>query len=118
MSRIISTLLILAIIIGLPIAGYRQAKYNSIRPVTITITSLPDRSVQYNANGDKNTYANLVYTDKGTFQNTDSWFPYKKDSSDLYGRLHQGGTYTCDVAGWRWPIVSKYPDLIRCQEVQ
>lgn len=104
-----------AILVGAPVALYRHAKYQSIRNVTITVQTLPDRSVQYNANGDKNTYANLVYTDKGTFQNTDSWFPYKQDSSDLYGKLHQGGTYRCEVAGWRIGLLSTYPDLIKCE---
>lgn len=110
-------LLAAAILIGLPVVGYRQAKFHSIRDVTITITMLPDRSMQYNANGDKNTYANLVYTDKGTFSNTDSLFPYKQNSSDLYGQLHKDGTYKCEVAGWRIGLFSQYPDLIKCKEL-
>lgn len=107
-----------AILIGVPVGFYRHARYNSERSVTFTITMLPDRSVQYNSNGDKNTYANLVYTDKGTFSNVDSIFPLKQDSSDLYGKLAKDKTYTCDVAGWRFGMFSNYPDLIRCSEVQ
>lgn len=104
-----------AVLIGIPVVAYRSAKIHSIRDVTITVTMLPDRSMQYDANGDKNTYANLVYTDKGTFTNTDSFFPYKQNSSDLYGQLHKGGTYTCEIAGWRVGLMSWYPDLIKCQ---
>lgn len=99
----------------LPIGIYRHARYSSIRQVTFTITTLPDRSIQYNANGYKNTYANLVYTDKGTFQNTDSIFPWKQNSSDIYGQLQKGTKYTCEVAGWRIGFLSNYPDLIRCR---
>jgi hypothetical protein len=115
MGRIFALLLGLAILVGVPVLGYRHAKLNSIRSITITVNNLPDRSQQYNANGDKNTYANLVYTDKGTFSNVDSYFPLKQDSSDLYGKLHEGGTYRCEVAGWRIGLFSQYPDLIRCE---
>lgn len=112
---LVGIILVAAIVVGIPVGLYRHSKLNSIRPVTITITNLPDRSVQYNANGDKNTYANLVYTDKGTFSNVDSYFPLKQDSSDLYGKLHEGGTYRCEVAGWRIGLFNQYPDLIRCE---
>jgi hypothetical protein len=115
--KFLGFLLILAIIIA-PVALYRNAKYNSERHVKLVVTTLPDRSVQYNANGEKNSYANLVYTDQGTFQNTDSYFPLKRNSSDLYGKLHEKGKYDCVVAGWRLPIFSTYPSLVRCAEIK
>lgn len=115
MSRIITYFLTIAIIIAIPVGLYRHYRLQSIRTVTITVQTLPDRSIQYDAAGNKNKYANLVYTDKGTFENTDSWFPLKRDSSDLYGKLHEGNTYTCEVVGWRVPVANKYPDLIRCE---
>lgn len=117
MGRLFAYLVILAIIVAIPVGFYRQARYNSIRQVTLTVNTLPDRSVQYNANGDKNTYANLVYTDKGTFQNSDSWFPSKHNSSDLYGKLYEKGTFECEIVGWRWPVFNVYPDLIKCEAV-
>jgi hypothetical protein len=57
-----------------PVLIYRHAKYASIRTIAFSITRLPNRDQQYTANGDKNVYANLVYTDRGTFQNNDSTF--------------------------------------------
>lgn len=95
---------------------YRHAKYASQRTVTFTIDRLPDRDQQYNANGGKNTYANLIYTDHGTFENVDSTFPWKQNSSDLYGKLLTGKKWTCDVAGWRIGMFSSYPDLIWCRK--
>lgn len=113
---IFSFVLALAILVGGPVLIYRHLKLNSIREVTITVNTLPDRSVQYNANGDKNKYANLVYTDKGTFSNVDSFFPYKQNSSDIYGSLREGYTYTCEIAGWRFGLVNMYPNIIRCNK--
>jgi len=108
-------LAVLALII-VPFTIYRHARYNSLRTVTFSITRLPDRDQQYNANGNKNTYANLVYTDKGTFENVDSIFPWKQNSSDLYGQLLTGKKWTCEVAGWRAGFLSNYPDLIKCSK--
>lgn len=112
---------IVAVIVVLIIGGvlvYRGARYHSIREVSFSITKLPNRDLQYNANGNKNAYANLVYTDKGTFQNSDSTFPWKQNSSDLYAMLEQGHRYRCEVAGWRLGIFSNYPDLIKCKETK
>lgn len=103
---------VLAVILT-PLLIYRHARYDSIREVTFTITRLPDRDIQYSGNS-SNTYANLVYTDKGTFNNVDSTFPWKKNSSDLYGQLLTGKHWTCEVAGWRAGFLSNYPDLIKC----
>lgn len=110
-------LLTFAILIGLPVIAYRVAKLHTVHNVTFTVTMLPDRNQAYNANGDKNTYANLVYTDHGTFSNVDSYFPYKQNSSDLYGQLHKDGTYTCEVAGWRVGLLNQYVNLIKCKEL-
>ena len=116
MKLLLGILVVVVLVVG-GFFGYRHAKYSSIRNVTFTITNLPNRSMQYNANGNANTYANLVYTTAGTFENKDSWFPYKQNSSDLYGQLQQGKKYTCEVAGWRQGLFSWYPDLIKCKAV-
>lgn len=111
---IVGTILVLGLLAS-PVLVYRHYKYASERTVTFTITRLPNRDMQYNASGHENTYANLVYTDHGTFKNVDSTFPWKRNSSDLYGQLLTGKKWTCDVAGWRNGFFSNYPDLIRCE---
>lgn len=54
----------------------------------------------------------LVYTDQGTFENTDSLFWGKWNSSDLHGELHDGRTYHLDYYGWRVPFLSMYPNIV------
>ena len=58
----------------------------------------------------------LVFTDKGTFQNSDSLLSGKFDSSDVYGRLDEGKTYVVKVAGFRQGILSMYPNIIEVVE--
>lgn len=59
----------------------------------------------------------LVWSEEGeTYKNADSWFVGKFASSDLQGRLDEGTTYTCTVAGMRIPVVSTYRNLLDCEE--
>ena len=109
----LAVIVILALIVT-PFAIYRHAKYASQRQLTFTVTKLPDRNV-YGGSSQSHSYANLVYTNKGTLQNVDSTFPWKRQSSDIYAQLVQGKTYTCTVAGWRNGFFSSYPNIIRCE---
>jgi hypothetical protein len=54
----------------------------------------------------------LVYTDKGVFKNSDSFWFWKYDSSDLYGKLHIGETYTLKIAEWRGHFAYWYRNII------
>lgn len=54
----------------------------------------------------------LIFTDGGTFENTDTLLNGKFDSSDVYGRIDEGKTYTFKVAGFRQGILSMYPNII------
>lgn len=56
----------------------------------------------------------LVYTDNGVYQNVDSMFEGKHNSSDVQGNLEKGKEYTCHVQGYRVPILSMYPNIIEC----
>jgi hypothetical protein len=56
----------------------------------------------------------LVFTDSGVFQDTDSFWNLKFNSSDVFGQLAQGKTYTCRVYGFRIPLFSAYPNILRC----
>lgn len=57
----------------------------------------------------------LVYSDKGVFRNEDTWYYFKFDSSDLYNNLRSGETYSCKSYGFRVPLFSMYPNLVKCQ---
>lgn len=54
----------------------------------------------------------LVFTDGETFENTDTMFYWKWNSSDLYGRLEPGRSYRAKVYGWRVPMFSWYRNIV------
>lgn len=85
--------------------------YISAREVTATVKD-KERIVK----GDDSYY--LVFTDKGVFQNSDITIRFKFRSSDLQGKLEKGKTYKFLICGWRIPIGSAYPNIIRAEEVR
>lgn len=81
---------------------------------TVTIT-IEDKGIKRHDKGDDKY---LIYTDKGTFEITDSIAYWRWNSSDLYGRIKVGNTYDCTVCGWRIPFLSSYKNIIEAKEVQ
>lgn len=59
----------------------------------------------------------LVYTDKTTYEITDTWLHGRWNSSDVYGKITTGKTYTCTLQGYRVPFFSMYPNIIDPKEV-
>jgi hypothetical protein len=54
----------------------------------------------------------LVFTEAGTFQITDAIFgTVRFNSSDVYGKIREGRTYTIVSYGWRLPFLSMYPNV-------
>jgi len=62
----------------------------------------------------KDTY--LVYTDDEVFENTDSFWNFKWNSSDLYGKLKIDSTYKVQVHGIRMPFFSSYRNIVEIDE--
>lgn len=58
----------------------------------------------------------LVWTENEVFKNTDQLLKWKFNSSDLQGKLEKGKAYRCKVYGWRISILSKYRNLISCED--
>lgn len=86
---------------------------NSTR-ATVTITVKDKERV--NSNETESKY--LVFTEEGeVFENTDSYYFGKYDSSDLYGQLEIGKKYKCDSFGERNPRWSWYRNLLSCEAV-
>lgn len=86
---------------------------NKVHTKTLTIN---DKAVVTDCdrdNGCSHTY--MIYTDEGTFKDTDTLLHKKFNSSDLYGKLKVGQTYTCKYYGFRFHITSTYPNLISCE---
>jgi len=67
---------------------------------------------------DGNSSRYLIFTEKETFENTDSIAFFKFNSSDIYGRIDEGKTYRAKVSGIRVPFFSWYRNIIEIQEKQ
>lgn len=59
----------------------------------------------------------LVYTDKTTLEVSDTWIFWRFDSSDVYGRIQIGKTYTATLQGYRVPFLSWYQNILDPSEV-
>lgn len=58
----------------------------------------------------------LIHAREGTFENTDSLFVGKFDSSDIYAEIKEGRAYTAHVRGWRNHTLSTYENIISVKE--
>lgn len=54
----------------------------------------------------------LVFCENETFELTDSLLYGKFNSSDMYGNIQSGKTYTFKVVGWRNHFASMYRNII------
>lgn len=88
--------------------------YGTDEYVTFTVTD-KERIVNNTSEGTRSKY--LVFTDKGTFENTDSLFYWKWNSSDLYGRIRKGETYKAHVYGFRVGFLSWYKNIVSVSPV-
>lgn len=67
--------------------------------------------------GDALTHKYIVFTDSRTFENTDSLFHLKWNSSDLQGKLKVGQEYRFKTYGWRFPLFSMYENIVSVEEI-
>lgn len=54
----------------------------------------------------------LIYTDSEVFENTDSLWYWKWNSSDVYRDLEVGKQYEAEVYGFRVPFLSWYRNIV------
>lgn len=59
----------------------------------------------------------LIFTDHGVFRNDDALWHFKYNSSDVYGLLDNGKHYHLKVYGWRIPLFSMYPNIVKATQV-
>lgn len=82
---------------------------------TVNITVTDKERVTYSV--DKSTKSKyLIFTESETFENVDAWLSGKFTSSDLYGKLNKGESYTVKVYGWRIPFLSWYRNIVRIEK--
>jgi len=101
---LVVVLLILIVIVVIFSMSYA---YLSSEVITVKITGTEvkryDESDKY-----------LINTDKGTFENTDTIWYWKWDSSDLQGKIKgkKDQTVKLKVYGWRIPFLSMYENVV------
>ncbi len=111
-ERIIAVLLlVLAIFI---IVGLFSC-YNTEKEYTVTITKMGIKN--YN-----NTSKYLIWTvdDNGqesVYEITDTILRFRFDSSDFYGKLHEGSKYKLKTIGFRFPFFSWYENIISAEQI-
>lgn len=55
----------------------------------------------------------LVYTDRGTYEISDSIIAFRWSSSDLYGTVRPCHRYDIESFGWRFGPSSMYPNITK-----
>jgi hypothetical protein len=80
---------------------------------TVTDTVTKRERVQ---DGDTSRY--LVFGENEVYQNTDSLWLGKFNSSDFYRDIKPEHTYKLEVTGWRVPLMSWYRNIVKYDEVK
>lgn len=104
MSTLIMTIIGLVFVLSLCIGGCAVANHKEYDQ-TFTVTGKENVK-----SGNSGKY--LVYTDKTTYEIEDSWIFWRWDSSDVYGKIEIGKTYTATLQGYRVPFLSWYQNII------
>lgn len=100
----------LALILGIGlVVGITKA--NTAHNEVLTVQE-KDRVCDGGKNG---TCRYLIFTAQGVYENTDTLFAGKWNSSDIQSQLKPGHTYEVEVRGWRVPFVSSYPNVVKIQ---
>jgi hypothetical protein len=115
LSRIgFSTFVIIGVLLFVgAIAGGFIIQKSTEKTVTFRVK---DKERVQNCNSDGCDSKYLIFTDHGTFKDTDALLYFKFNSSDLYGNLERGKTYTCKVNGFRFGFTSSYQNIISCED--
>lgn len=115
-SNSILAILVVLIVLALLAIPFTLSRITE-KTQTFTVTRVLDQT--YSTGSGKDTkikHRYLIYTDRGTYKNTDTIWFFKFNSSDLLGQLQNGHTYTCRTTGFRFGFTSSYRNLISCHE--
>lgn len=102
--------IVILILIALIYTGASLSTRQTIRGV------VTDKTVKVQAAGDAtdSKYLIFVETDNGrsiTLEVSDGLAVGRFDSSDVYGSIKRGETYTFKTIGMRIPLISEYPNV-------
>jgi len=100
-----TTFIVIGVFVALVVLSV--AFLSSKRDVTITVV---DKERICSSQNEDCKY--LVFTENGTYENSDTLLNLKFNSSDIQGSLRPGQTYDVQVWGFRQPILSWYPNIL------
>lgn len=86
--------------------------YGTTETVSITVANTERITT---GSGDTLSSKYLVFTSGETFENSDTIWYAKWNSSDIQGRLQAGQTYSAKVYGWRIPFMSTYRNIVEVE---
>jgi hypothetical protein len=93
---------------------YQCNRYGNKQTVNVKVTG-KERITE--STGDKGVHSYyLIYSDGGTYKLEDDLFHGNFNSSDWYGRIHEGKTYKFDLIGYRIGWLSSYQNIIGMKE--
>lgn len=113
---LMSVIICITIVVVIGYIGFMGVGLFNTETYVVTITD----KERINKNGSSRY---LVYADSEdgeslVFENTDSLFHGKFNSSNVQGKLKEGKTYELTVVGFRIPILSSYQNIVNVEEVE
>jgi cell division protein YceG involved in septum cleavage len=119
-SGVVSANFGIAVIFGLIVSIFAFMLGSAIFKAVITETTVTNIKVTGKEritvkNGDQVDSKYLIFTENEVFENTDTLFRLKFNSSDLYGKIREGQTCTFVVNGWRVQLLSMYRNILSAE---
>lgn len=98
---------------------FTNAPYQLLTQRTLDKVLIKDKQISTQTDKETGTVEStyLIYTDHGVFRNDDAGWFLKYNSSDFYGKLDKDKYYRLKVYGFRIPIFSMYPNIVRVKEL-
>lgn len=98
MKRLIALAAVILLISGF----YTYARYIRSEDITVQVTGAERYDGKW-----------IILTQTESFENTDVWYRWKFNSSDLQGRLRPGATCEVRAVGFRFDILSIYRNITK-----
>ena len=105
--------LFLVAAIALPGIRYGWLEYVTKETITVTVTDK-----ERVADQDQGTGKYLICTSETTYEMTDTWFYWRFDTSDEYGKLVKGDDYKITTVGIRLGFLSWYPNIVAFERLK
>ena len=90
-----------ALLIVLPILAYFTTPWWTHNTAEVTVVGAVPKDGRY-----------LVMTTDGVYKNTDTWYYFKFDSSDVQAKLMVPGRFRISYYGFRIPFLSQYKNIV------